>query len=368
MPPTVANSIDRLDEAIPLSKAAAWDAVGLQVGDSQAVANVVGVCHEVTDQVAAAAADRGVDLLVSYHPLLFRPATSFVAGASAGGRAFHLAAAGVALYVVHTSFDVAAGGCADALASALDLDGAAGFGVGWPSDSAKVVTYAPGAAVDEIVAAMAQAGAGDIGSYGECAFTLEGVGRYRPRAGASPAIGTRGEMSRQPEIRIEMNLPRSRLDRVVAALAAAHPYEEPAYDVYSAEANAGFVGRIGDLAAPMTLDGLGSRVAAALSAVAKLAGDPERQVRRVAVVPGSGSDFLGHATAAGADVIVTGDVSHHRARDALASGLAVIDAGHAATERPGLARLYSLVSEMFADTIDMTHLNPDPWGSARWRS
>ena len=93
-------------------------------------------------------------------------------------------------------------------------------------------------------------------------------------------------------------------------------------------------------------------------------GDPDRPVRRVAVVPGAGSELMGAAAAAGADVLVTGDVSHHRAHEALGRGLAVIDAGHAATERPGVAKLYSLISEMFNNTIDLTHMDPSPWETA----
>jgi dinuclear metal center YbgI/SA1388 family protein len=360
---TIAEYVARLAQAVPLAKAAGWDAVGLQVGDSAATADVVGVCHEVTGAVIEAAAGAGVDLLVAYHPLLFRPAPAFVAGGSAAGRAFKLAAAGIALYVVHTAYDVAAGGCADALADSLGLDEIAPFGANWPSDSSKVVTFAPAAAAPALTAAMAEAGAGEIGNYTECSFTVEGTGSYRPGAGASPLIGTVGELSRESEIRIEMNLPSGRLDRVVAALVAAHPYDEPAYDVYAARANAGFVGRVGNLP-EQPLAVFRQTVVDALHSDVRVAGELARPVRRVAVVPGAGSDLIGAAAAAGADVLVTGDVSHHRANQAGELGMAVIDAGHSATERPGVTRLYSLISKMFTDTIDLTHMDPSPWESA----
>jgi dinuclear metal center YbgI/SA1388 family protein len=358
---TVAESVARLAEVIPLAKAAAWDAVGLQVGETTAGAEVVAVCHEVTDAVIDAASANNVDLLIAYHPLLFRPARTFVSGGSASGRAYKLAAAGVALYVVHTAFDAAAGGCADALAASLGVEDCTGFGPNWPSDSSKVVTFAPAGAAPAVTAAMAEAGAGRIGNYTECSFTLEGVGSYRPEAGATPLIGDVGELSRGDEVRVEMNLPSGLVDRVVAALVATHPYEEPAYDVYAVRANSGFVGRVGNLAMEQPLADLGQRAAETLAVQVRVAGDLARPVVRVAVVPGAGSSLLGAAAATGADVLVTGDVSHHRAREALGLGLAVVDAGHAATERPGMQKLYSLVSEMFTNTIDLTHMDPSPW-------
>jgi dinuclear metal center YbgI/SA1388 family protein len=361
---TVAASVARLGEAIPLAKAAAWDAVGLQVGEAMAEAAVVGVCHEVTGAVIKAADAGDVDLLVAYHPLLFRPAGTFVSGGSASGRAYQLAATGIALYVVHTAFDVAAGGCADALAESLELQGVTGFGPNWPGDSSKIVTYVPPPAASKVIEAMARAGAGEIGNYTECSFTVEGTGTYRPGAGSMPLIGAVGEMSRETEARIEMNVPSALVDRVVAALVVDHPYDEPPYDVFPGRANSGFVGRIGALATECSLSDLRRVAAESLATDVRVAGDPARQVRRVAVIPGAGSGLMRAAVAAGADVLVTGDVSHHRANEAAAVGLAIIDAGHAATERPGVAKLYSLVSEMFTDTVDLTHINPDPWEPA----
>lgn len=364
MPPTVAQSVARLEEAIPLSKAASWDAVGLQVGDRAGPAQSIAVCHEVSGEVVEIALAAGTDLIVAYHPLLFRAGRAFVADDSASGRAYRLAAGGVGLYVVHTAYDVASGGCADALAEALDLTHITGFGPNWPADSAKIVTYAPREAIESITSAMARAGAGQIGEYSECSFTVEGVGSFRPGEGADPAIGTPGELSREVEVRVEMNMPAGMVDRVVTALAASHPYQEPAFDIHTARANTGFIGRVGDLAAEMSLAGFSDFVGTSLPASVRVAGDFGRTVRRIAVVPGSGSDFAAAAAATGADVFVTGDVSHHRGNEAIERGLAVIDAGHAPTERPGMARLYSLVSKMFENVTDLTHIDPNPWGRA----
>ena len=361
--PTVAAVLAALGRAMPWSKAAGWDPVGLQVGDPGAAASSVAVCHEVTDEVVAAAAEAGVDLLVSYHPLLFRPTVRFVAGPGPAGRALRLAAAGTAVAVVHTAFDVAPGGCADSLAAVLGIEAAAGFGPLWGDDTTKVVTFVPAEAADRLAAALAAAGAGDVGNYSECSFRAAGIGTFVPGEAASPAAGTGGVLNREDEVRLEMVVPKRSRDRVVAALVASHPYEEPAFDVYERVGDAGMVGRSGPLAEPTTLGALARHVADSLGGVPRVAGDPARLIRTVACIPGSGGSFLATATGL-ADVVVTGDVSHHAAREALGSGTAVVDAGHAPTERPGVRRLYAAVSAVVPGARDLTGIDPDPWRGA----
>ena len=106
----------------------AWDPVGIQLGDGNAMVKSIGVCHEVTEDVVAALEESPVDLLVSYHPLLFAKVNQIRAGRSAEARAFRLIRAGVNLLVTHTDFDAADGGTADSLADAIGLDGVQPFG------------------------------------------------------------------------------------------------------------------------------------------------------------------------------------------------------------------------------------------------
>lgn len=145
----------------------------------------------------------------------------------------------------------------------------------------------------------------------------------------------------------------------MAALVAAHPYEEPAYDVYEVRANAGFIGRTGTLAAPLPLEEFAVDVAERLGAPPRVAGSRTTEIRRVAVVPGSGSTFI--PAAGGVDVVVTGDVSHHSARDALERGMAVVDPGHAPTERPGVQKLYAAAAQIVQDAVDLTSVDANPW-------
>ena len=351
----IAQLLSRLGRAAPWDKAADWDPVGLQLGDPGDEARTVAVCHEVTESVVSTVEERGIDLLVTYHPLLFRPTTRITAGRSPAGRAYRLVRAGTALAVAHTNLDVAAGGVADALADVFGLIEKTGFGPVTGPDSVKVVTFAPAESANLVADVMASAGGGTIGNYSHCSFRSEGTGTFLAEEGAAPVTGDAGRLNREPETRIEMVVAAVRRDAVLRALVAAHPYEEPAFDVYPVEANLSMAGRVGNLPEPVEL---GHLTAVVIDAVGedglRVKGHPHRLVGRVAVVPGSGSSYIGGAAAAGADVLVTGDVAHHRMVDAADFGMAVVDPGHAATERPGMRRLYALVAGIVPGAIDLT--------------
>jgi dinuclear metal center YbgI/SA1388 family protein len=365
MPITVDDAVAALGRTAPWGKAGGWDPVGLQLGDPHATVSSIAVAHELTEAVVDRLVARPVDRVVAYHPLLFRPTTRLVAGSSATGRAFRLVAAGIAVAVVHTAFDVAPGGGADALADALALGEVRPFGPNWGPDTVKVVTFVPVEHADAVAAAAAGVGAGVIGNYSACSFRTPGIGTFLAGDGANPVTGDIGALSAEEEIRLEMVAPGSAVDRVVAAVAAAHPYEEPAYDVYDVRGNAGFIGRTGRLPAPTPLRDLAARVAGRLGGTLRVAGDRDAPVSTVAVIPGSGGSFL--AGTGGVDVVVTGDVGHHQARESLDRGTAVVDPGHAATERPGMARLYAAVAQIVDDPVDLSDLAADPWEPV-WKS
>ena len=366
MPLTVDDIRKKIEAIAPNDGAAGWDPVGLQVGDGSVVAESMAVCHEVTEDVAAAVESAPVDVLVTYHPLLFDPTRTFTAGANASGRAYRLARTGTSLLVVHTAFDTAPGGTADALADLLGLTELTAFFPAWRQDTVKVVVFVPAERVEAVADAMTAAGAGTIGNYTGCSFRSEGIGTFVPGAGAKPAAGEPGEFNADAEVRLEMTATEAARDAVVEALVAAHPYETPAYDVYAVESNASMVGRIGTLESH-SLQSLAGAIGAALNVDVRVAGTAE-EVRRVAVLPGSGGSAIPAAARAGADVLVTGDVDHHHARQALDLGLAVIDAGHAPTESPGVRALYDLISGIGPETVDLTFIDPDPWEEVAWKS
>ncbi len=343
--PTVGDWVELVHRRWPAATAEPWDNVGLLVGDPAAAASTVLVALDVTAPVLAEAAEVGAGLVVAHHPLVLRPLASVQAGDPVGGLVLRAARQGAAVLAVHTNFDVAAAGSpSDVVADLLDLAGRQPLRpTRAVSDAAyKYVVFCPVEATANVLDAAARAGAGVIGNYSHCSFRTPGTGTFLPEEGAHPAVGEVATLNQVAEERLEVLVPADRLAAVQAAVVAAHPYEEVAADTYPLHAGSGpGLGRVGRLPAPLPLATLAERLRAGLPAPGlRMAGDPGRQVQRVAVLGGSGGDEVAAAVAAGADCYVTGDLKHHQVLAALAAGMACIDATHAATEQaalPGLA-------------------------------
>jgi hypothetical protein len=207
------------------------------------------------------------------------------------------------------------------------------------------VVFAPVGAAKALHEALARAGAGEIGRYDRCAFMTRGEGLFRPRAGSRPKVGRRGRLERVPETRLEMIADEKNVAAVVAALRAAHPYEEPAFDLYPLRAGTGGgYGCIGSVA-PSPLAVFARRAARALGAEARVSGKIPPRVRTVAVCPGSGGRLVEAASRAGADVFVTGEVRYNVMREAEHAGIAVVELGHDRTEMPAVGLLARIIRE-----------------------
>jgi hypothetical protein len=96
----------------------------------------------------------------------------------------------------------------------------------------KLVVFVPREALDRVRDALFLAGAGRIGDYERCSWYTEGTGTFRGGEGTSPSVGQAGREERVAELRLETIFPVERQDEVLAALRSAHPYEEPAFDIY----------------------------------------------------------------------------------------------------------------------------------------
>jgi dinuclear metal center YbgI/SA1388 family protein len=370
--PALADVIRALDQRYDPALAHSWDSVGLVCGDPSVEVRKVHFAIDPVEAVAAEAVAAGAQLLVTHHPL-FLGGTDSVAATTPKGRIVHrLIANSVALYVAHTNADVAKPGVNDALASVLGLVETRVLQP-LPSGSLdKIVTFVPVDDAERVLDAMAAAGAGSIGDYARCGYLGDGVGTFTPGPSTSPTVGTPGQVEHVKESRLETVAPRRARAAVIAALLAAHPYEEPAYDVYelaAAPLSLG-LGRIGELAEATTLARFTDAVAEALPATTwgvRSAGDPQRQVRTVAVAGGSCGDLAELAAAGGADVLVTSDLKHHRTADAVAdTGVGLVDAAHWATEAPWLDLAAELlVGDLAAGgtTVDATvsRIVTDPW-------
>jgi dinuclear metal center YbgI/SA1388 family protein len=352
---TVRDLAAALEAWAPPGSKLSYDHVGLQVGDPNADVSSVLVALDLTPAVVDEAEVLGADLIVTHHPLLFRPIKRLVPTDFVSALAVRLAQSGIAYYAIHTNLDAAPGGVSFALAEQLGLFDVR-FLEGMRESLAKLVTFVPADHADAVRAALADARAGRIGDYSECAFTSPGTGHFRPGDAADPFTGTPGEPTSAEEIRLEVEVARWDVGHAVRALKQAHPYEEIAYDVYHVEQSStqAGLGAVGTLPEAEPLDAFLGRVADRLDAAAlRYVGDDGAAVETVAVCGGSGSSLVPQALAAGADALVTADVTYHTYFQPLdtsgAPRLALIDAGHYETERITERLLTDWLAERFPE-------------------
>jgi dinuclear metal center YbgI/SA1388 family protein len=335
---TVRDWLTLVHERYPPAQAASWDHVGLQVGAPDWPVERVLVTLDVTGPVLDEALDGPATLVLAHHPLLFRPLVALTPATAAGRLALRAARGGVAVAAAHTNLDVTHDGAGtnDPVVALLGLTDVRPLTTELrDGERVKLVTFVPPEALGPVLDAVSAAGAGRIGDYERCSFRVRGTGTFRPLPGADPYSGGGvGQDAEEEELRLELELPTRSVGPVVAALLDAHPYDEVAYDLLPLldGATVGF-GRVGRLPAPRPLDELAAAIRDRLPAPhLRYAGDPSRSIATVAVVGGAGDSLIGAALGAGVDLYVTGDLRHHVTLDALEQGLALIDAGHHATE------------------------------------
>jgi dinuclear metal center YbgI/SA1388 family protein len=370
--PRLADVLAVLDGLYDPRWAESWDAVGLVTGDPHQSVRRVLLAVDPADEVIAEAIGWGADLLVVHHPLLLRGVHSVSADHPKGRAVTALIRAGLALHVAHTNADVASPGVSDALATAIGLQDLRPLQPSAGDVLEKVVVFVPHADVDRVIDAMAAAGAGRLGDYERAAWSCDGVGTFRPLEGARPTVGEVGAVEHVTEARIEMVTSPSRRTDVIIALRAAHPYEEPAFDVVPTVPLPGSrgIGRVGTLATPQTLRAFGERVSRALPATPtgmRVGGDLDSEVSTVAVCGGAGDGLFEEVRRAGADVYVTADLRHHPASESLAHGSpGLVDCAHWATEWPWLGDAEQRLRGVLAaggTTVEtrVSHLVTDPW-------
>lgn len=348
---TIKNIIDALEAEVNPGLQESWDNTGWQVRplDLDVECSGVMVCVDVTDDVIAEAESEGCNLIVSHHPLIFRSLKKLTGDTPVERKVIRLVQSKIAVYSAHTSLDSVAGGVSWYLAKALGLTGIKPLAPR-KDELYKMAVYVPAADVDEVAEAMYKAGAGHIGNYDRCRFALKGEGSFRALPGSDPYIGAQGNDATVEEVKLEMIVPAYRRHAIERAARKAHPYEEPAIDVYKVEGadmTTG-LGAVGNLTEEMTPDLLIARVKTEYGSptVRTTPVDGETKITRVALCGGSGGEFIPLAIAAGAQAYVTSDVRYHDFVD-YRDKILIIDTGHYESEKCTTVILSQIISKKF---------------------
>lgn len=345
-----------INKIAPPQLAEEWDNVGLQVGDPSAIIERVMVSLDPGHVAVDAAISNSCQLLLTHHPLLFKPLKR-VSTADETGAVVHKAIRNLlAIVSMHTNYDTVGNGVNDLLAAALGLTDCHPLKITHRAELLKLVVFVPVTHQQQLLEAMLKYSS-IPGNYSECSFSTTGTGTFKPLAGAKPFIGAAGVRESVVENRIELLLKKPDLLPALKTMRATHPYEEPAFDLIpllNEDAGLG-LGRICDLKVSVLLEEFVEVVKERLSLPAlRIVGIRGRRIRRIALCGGSGATLLREAARQGADLFVTGDIKYHEAQEAAALGVALIDAGHFATERlmiEGLAR--QLERECAARKLDV---------------
>ncbi|MCL7747227.1 Nif3-like dinuclear metal center hexameric protein [Halalkalibacter alkaliphilus] len=323
--------IQHFESWSPKSLAVEGDKNGLMVGTLNKEIKKVMIALDVLEDIIDEAIDKEVDLIIAHHPLLFRPLKKVDLDTPHGRIVAKAIKHDIAIYAAHTNLDVAKGGVNDMMAEAIGLTNTEVLSPTITTALKKVVVFVPETHALQVREAIGNAGAGHIGNYSHCTFNSKGQGMFQPEEGTNPFIGEKGRVEVVDEVKVESIIPAHLQSKVVKALIRAHPYEEPAYDIYPLE-NKGEVlglGRIGLLESNMTLAEFAEHVKKAFGVKGvRVVGDLTASIQKVAVLGGDGNKYMKEAIFKGADVFVTGDVYYHVAHDAMMDGLHIVDPGH----------------------------------------
>ncbi len=348
---TLREWVHSIESLTPTSASESWDNVGLFVGDLNQPVHGIVAAIDLTLEVLELARKKKVNGIVLHHPPLFPKGRGLARLVKAGPnelstlllRCFE---EDIFVYATHTNFDRCALDAMLDLAEAMNLYPESRL-VPRPNKDGhrpfrKLVVTIPEPVAGHVKEALFAAGAGQIGNYDSCGFSLLGEGTFRGQPGSSPAIGAPGITEVLPEIRFETIYPVALEDQILRALKSAHPYEEVAYDLYDVHQEAspkGFVygigyGVAGHLKSPVSPQVFLKQTQSAFqtSSAPKVHGSLPKAIRSMAFSPGKGSAMISAAISAKVDVFVTGEVDYHEALTATRQGLVVIEMGHPESE------------------------------------
>ncbi len=342
--------IQAFEQFSPKKLAMEGDKVGLQIGTLNKSVSSVMIALDVLDEVVDEAIEKKVDLIIAHHPLIYRPLQKIDIDQAAGRLIEKLIKHDIAVYAAHTNLDVAKGGVNDWLAEALQLKNTKVLVPTHVVKLKKLAVFVPREAEEKMRTALGNAGAGHIGNYSHCTFSSEGTGSFKPEEGTNPYIGSTGKLENVQEVKIETVFTEDQEKKVIQAMLKAHPYEEPAYDIYdlAVKGEELGLGRIGELDKEMTLESFARFVKEAFDVKGlRYVGNPEDKVKKVAVLGGDGNKYIMAAKYQGADVYVTGDMYYHTAHDSMMLGLNIVDPGHNVEKvmKKGTAEVLSAAAE-----------------------
>ena len=346
----ISDVLSYLESWAPPAYQEGYDNARLIVGSPNTQVTGIICTLDATEEVVAEAAEKGCNLIMAHHPIVFKGLKSLTGKNYVERTVIKAIKEDIAIYAIHTNLDHIIGGVNSKIAQKLGLVNtrilAPKAGI-----LSKLVTFIPVSDTARVLQGLFDAGAGEIGAYKNCSFRVNGTGTFLPTEQANPTVGKPGISEEVSEDRVEILFPNHLRARILTKLRQIHPYEEVAYYLHgleneNQEVGAGMIGEL-ETNVDETAFLAFLKTAMNLSVIrhTKLLGRP---IRRVALCGGAGIFLLEAAKRAGADLFVTADVKYHEFFDA-DNQLIIADIGHYESEFFTKELLKDKLSEKFAN-------------------
>jgi len=338
--------INEIEKIFPTKTAEEFDNVGLLLGKTDAECNKALVCHDVTDEIIDEALNNKCQLIISYHPLIFKSLKKINYEDRIGRIITKIIENKLSLYSIHTSFDNLKNGLNFELGKILNLENQKIL-IPKKNSLMKLTSYVPNGYLDVVLNSLYEAGAGEIGNYSNCSFSAEGEGRYLGNKESNPKFGNKEKLTKTSEILINLIFPSHRKKKIIESLINSHPYESVAYEITKIEnknPDLG-LGTIGVLPISMTkkkfLEYLKNKLPINVLRCSRFT---KNKIKIVSVLAGSGAFAIDSAINNKADAFITGDLKYH---DFFKSDnkILLVDAGHFETEFFIKKKLQELLKE-----------------------
>ncbi|MDP3556108.1 MAG: Nif3-like dinuclear metal center hexameric protein [Bacteroidota bacterium] len=359
---TVQEIITEIENFAPLSYQEDYDNCGLIIGQKTQTVSGALLTLDCTEEVIDETIKNNCNLIIAHHPILFRGLKKINGSNYVERTIIKAIQNNIAIYAAHTNLDNVKLGVNKKMADKLGLKN---LQILAPKNNVlkKLVTFVPETHHQVVLQALFNAGAGNIGNYSDCSFSIEGNGTFKGNSNTTPFIGKPNELSTEKEIRIETVFEFNNESKIISELLKAHPYEEVAYDIYSITNKHQQIGSgmVGELDKEMDEASFLAHVKKSLiSGCLKHTQKTKKAIKKVAICGGSGSFLLKNAINSGADAFITSDFKYHEYFDA-ENKLLLIDAGHFETEQFTPEIFYEIIQNKFptfAIRLSKTNTNP----------
>lgn len=345
---TIQEIIKELEQFAPPAIQENWDNSQLLVGNAAIGCTGVLISLDITEAVIEDAIEKKCNLIVAHHPVIFKGLRKLTGNNGVERTIIAAIKANIALYAIHTNLDNRINGVSGRMGEKLGL---LNCKVMQPTPGIlhKLVTYVPNAHAEQVKTALFKAGAGKIGSYEECSFSMSGMGTFMPLIDARPFVGSIGKRHEEPEVKLEVQFESWREAALVSALIQHHPYESVAYEILKTENKHPEIGAgiIGSLPQPMQeqafLQFLKQQFQLQVIRHTSLRGKP---IQKVALCGGAGSFLISKALSLQADIYITGDIKYHEFFGH-EEQLIIADIGHFESEQFTIDLLYDILLKKF---------------------